>query len=132
MFDPLIMNEIRFKFKKCSFKLLLDCTLCINKLQCCGTTFVQLIHYKPTKLCMCVCVCVDTVPDTPRFFRINRRNLDTLYLEWDKPLEPNGILIGYQLKYLTGELQQIGQVCLMSLHLYLFTERVYCYTDYLF
>uniref|UniRef100_A0A7N6FF88 Neurofascin homolog (chicken) a n=1 Tax=Anabas testudineus TaxID=64144 RepID=A0A7N6FF88_ANATE len=39
------------------------------------------------------------VPDAPRFFRINRRNLDTIYLEWDKPLEPNGILIGYQLNY---------------------------------
>ncbi|XP_043977383.1 neurofascin homolog (chicken) a isoform X16 [Gambusia affinis] len=39
------------------------------------------------------------VPDAPRFFRINRRSLDSLYLEWDKPLEPNGILIGYQLVY---------------------------------
>ncbi|XP_027128779.1 neurofascin homolog (chicken) a [Larimichthys crocea] len=39
------------------------------------------------------------VPDAPRFFRINRRSFDTIYLEWDKPLEPNGILIGYQLKY---------------------------------
>ncbi|KAG7494301.1 neurofascin isoform X1 [Solea senegalensis] len=41
------------------------------------------------------------VPDAPRFFRINRRSFDTLYLEWDKPLEPNGNLIGYQLKYQT-------------------------------
>ncbi|XP_035486862.1 neurofascin homolog (chicken) a isoform X19 [Scophthalmus maximus] len=39
------------------------------------------------------------VPDAPRFFRINRRSFDSIYLEWDKPLEPNGILIGYQLKY---------------------------------
>ncbi|XP_036067801.1 neurofascin homolog (chicken) a isoform X15 [Oryzias melastigma] len=39
------------------------------------------------------------VPDAPRFFKINRRTLDTLYLEWDRPLEPNGILVGYQLKY---------------------------------
>ncbi|KAJ0023980.1 hypothetical protein NQD34_003879, partial [Periophthalmus magnuspinnatus] len=39
------------------------------------------------------------VPDAPRFFRINRKGLDTLHLQWDKPLEPNGILIGYQLKY---------------------------------
>ncbi|XP_055016120.1 neurofascin homolog (chicken) a isoform X2 [Boleophthalmus pectinirostris] len=39
------------------------------------------------------------VPDAPKFFRINRKGLDTLHLEWDKPLEPNGILIGYQLKY---------------------------------
>ncbi|XP_030585575.1 neurofascin homolog (chicken) a isoform X2 [Archocentrus centrarchus] len=41
------------------------------------------------------------VPDAPRFFRINRRSLDTIHLEWDKPLEPNGILIGYQLIYQT-------------------------------
>uniref|UniRef100_A0A8C9ZEC5 Neural cell adhesion molecule L1 n=1 Tax=Sander lucioperca TaxID=283035 RepID=A0A8C9ZEC5_SANLU len=44
------------------------------------------------------------VPDAPKFFRINRRSFDTIHLEWDKPLEPNGILIGYQLKYQTGEL----------------------------
>ncbi|KAM4740303.1 neurofascin homolog (chicken) a isoform 5-T10 [Anableps anableps] len=42
---------------------------------------------------------VEDVPDAPRFFRINRRSLDTLYLEWGKPLEPNGILIGYKLIY---------------------------------
>ncbi|XP_054883250.1 neurofascin homolog (chicken) a isoform X19 [Poeciliopsis prolifica] len=41
----------------------------------------------------------EDVPDAPRFFRINRRSLDTLYLEWGKPLEPNGILVGYQLAY---------------------------------
>uniref|UniRef100_A0A665T9A1 Neurofascin homolog (chicken) a n=1 Tax=Echeneis naucrates TaxID=173247 RepID=A0A665T9A1_ECHNA len=44
------------------------------------------------------------VPDAPRFFRISRRSFDTIHLEWDKPLEPNGILTGYQLKYQTGEL----------------------------
>uniref|UniRef100_A0A3P9Q689 Neural cell adhesion molecule L1 n=1 Tax=Poecilia reticulata TaxID=8081 RepID=A0A3P9Q689_POERE len=43
------------------------------------------------------------VPDAPRFFRINRRSLDTLYLEWGKPLEPNGILIGYQLVCQRGD-----------------------------
>ncbi|XP_047204092.1 neurofascin homolog (chicken) a isoform X18 [Girardinichthys multiradiatus] len=41
----------------------------------------------------------EDVPDAPRFFRIYRRSLDTLHLEWGKPLEPNGIIIGYQLKY---------------------------------
>uniref|UniRef100_A0A671UZ88 Neural cell adhesion molecule L1 n=1 Tax=Sparus aurata TaxID=8175 RepID=A0A671UZ88_SPAAU len=46
------------------------------------------------------------VPDAPKFFRINRRGFDTLQLEWDKPLEPNGILVGYLLKYQTGELGQ--------------------------
>uniref|UniRef100_A0A7N6ACT4 Neural cell adhesion molecule L1 n=1 Tax=Anabas testudineus TaxID=64144 RepID=A0A7N6ACT4_ANATE len=49
------------------------------------------------------------VPDAPRFFRINRRNLDTIYLEWDKPLEPNGILIGYQLKYQTVNGTRLGR-----------------------
>uniref|UniRef100_A0A672IR52 Neural cell adhesion molecule L1 n=1 Tax=Salarias fasciatus TaxID=181472 RepID=A0A672IR52_SALFA len=44
------------------------------------------------------------VPDAPRFFKISLRSLDTISLEWDKPVEPNGILIGYQLKYHTGEL----------------------------
>lgn len=50
-----------------------------------------------------VCLYV-LVPDAPRFFTINRKNVDTVHLEWGKPLEPNGILIGYQLKYQTGEL----------------------------
>ncbi|MEQ2193130.1 hypothetical protein XENOCAPTIV_024390, partial [Xenoophorus captivus] len=45
----------------------------------------------------------EDVPDAPRFFRIYRRSLDTLHLEWGKPLEPNGILIGYQLKYRRGD-----------------------------
>ncbi|XP_068598583.1 neurofascin homolog (chicken) a [Brachionichthys hirsutus] len=50
------------------------------------------------------------VPDAPRFFRINRRNFDTLYLEWDKPVEPNGVLIGYQLKYHTVNGSSGGRV----------------------
>ncbi|XP_070693830.1 neurofascin homolog (chicken) a isoform X3 [Pempheris klunzingeri] len=49
------------------------------------------------------------VPDAPRFFRINRRSFDTIYLEWDKPLEPNGILIGYQLKYQTVNGSRVGR-----------------------
>uniref|UniRef100_A0AAQ5XIA8 Neurofascin homolog (chicken) a n=1 Tax=Amphiprion ocellaris TaxID=80972 RepID=A0AAQ5XIA8_AMPOC len=49
-------------------------------------------------------LCVFVVPDAPRSFRIYRRSLDTIYLEWEKPLEPNGILIGYQLRYQTGKL----------------------------
>uniref|UniRef100_A0A7N6F9J3 Neurofascin homolog (chicken) a n=1 Tax=Anabas testudineus TaxID=64144 RepID=A0A7N6F9J3_ANATE len=51
----------------------------------------------------------EDIPDAPRFFRINRRNLDTIYLEWDKPLEPNGILIGYQLKYQTVNGTRLGR-----------------------
>ncbi|XP_034442691.1 neurofascin homolog (chicken) a isoform X10 [Hippoglossus hippoglossus] len=49
------------------------------------------------------------VPDAPRFFRINRRSFDTIYLEWDKPLEPNGILTGYQLKYQTVNGSRVGR-----------------------
>ncbi|XP_056251986.1 neurofascin homolog (chicken) a isoform X9 [Seriola aureovittata] len=54
------------------------------------------------------------VPDAPRFFRINRRSFDTLYLEWDKPLEPNGILVGYQLKYQTVNGSRGGRLQLES------------------
>ncbi|XP_008294285.1 neurofascin homolog (chicken) a isoform X2 [Stegastes partitus] len=39
------------------------------------------------------------VPDAPRAVRMHSKSLDTISLEWEKPLEPNGILIGYQLKY---------------------------------
>ncbi|XP_034551040.1 neurofascin homolog (chicken) a [Notolabrus celidotus] len=49
------------------------------------------------------------VPDAPKFFRINRRSFDTIHLEWDKPLEPNGILIGYQLKYQTVNGSRLGR-----------------------
>ncbi|XP_051931013.1 neurofascin homolog (chicken) a isoform X13 [Hippocampus zosterae] len=39
------------------------------------------------------------VPDAPSFFRIKRRGFDSIHLEWGKPTEPNGLLIGYRLKY---------------------------------
>uniref|UniRef100_A0A3B3Q8X0 Neural cell adhesion molecule L1 n=1 Tax=Paramormyrops kingsleyae TaxID=1676925 RepID=A0A3B3Q8X0_9TELE len=42
------------------------------------------------------------VPGLPKFFRIIQRSTDTIYLDWDKPVEPNGVLIGYILKYQTG------------------------------
>ncbi|XP_036956825.1 neurofascin homolog (chicken) a isoform X12 [Acanthopagrus latus] len=48
------------------------------------------------------------VPDAPKFFRINRRGFDTLQLEWGKPLEPNGILVGYLLKYQTVNGTRLG------------------------
>ncbi|KAM3621058.1 uncharacterized protein V6R79_005407 [Siganus canaliculatus] len=50
------------------------------------------------------------VPDVPRFFSIKPRSFDTLYLEWEKPLEPNGILIGYQLKYQAVNGSKLGRV----------------------
>uniref|UniRef100_A0A3B4C8U3 Neural cell adhesion molecule L1 n=1 Tax=Pygocentrus nattereri TaxID=42514 RepID=A0A3B4C8U3_PYGNA len=48
------------------------------------------------------------VPGAPKFFKIVQRNTDTIHLEWDKPLEPNGILIGYTLKYNTVNGTQVG------------------------
>ncbi|XP_037534488.1 neurofascin [Nematolebias whitei] len=50
----------------------------------------------------------EDVPDAPRFFRINRRSVDTIYMEWDKPLEPNGIIIGYMLKYQSVNGSRLG------------------------
>ncbi|XP_077460099.1 neurofascin homolog (chicken) a isoform X13 [Stigmatopora argus] len=49
------------------------------------------------------------VPDAPRFFRIRSRGFDTVHLQWDKPLEPNGLLIGYQLKYQTANGSREGR-----------------------
>lgn len=63
------------------------------------------------------CVCV-VVPDKVRFFTINRKSYDTIHLEWGKPLEPNGILIGYQLKYQLGEL---------ITHLQHFSTTMFCF-----
>lgn len=42
-------------------------------------------------------------PGAPKYFRI-QRHTDVVHLKWDKPLEPNGVLIGYTLQYHTGEL----------------------------
>ncbi|XP_059383537.1 neurofascin-like isoform X1 [Carassius carassius] len=39
------------------------------------------------------------VPSIPRSFRIMHRHYDTIYLDWEEPAEPNGILTGYILKY---------------------------------
>ena len=73
---------------------------------------------------MSLFVCVFAVPDGPQFFRIKPRSFNTLYLEWDKPLEPNGVLIGYQLKYHTGELlssceeeDDLGIILIASQHI---------------
>ncbi|KAL7398325.1 hypothetical protein ABVT39_007876 [Epinephelus coioides] len=42
------------------------------------------------------------VPSAPRSFRIQQRHLDSIYVDWDLPAEPNGIITGYILKYQTG------------------------------
>uniref|UniRef100_A0A672YDT9 Neural cell adhesion molecule L1 n=1 Tax=Sphaeramia orbicularis TaxID=375764 RepID=A0A672YDT9_9TELE len=41
------------------------------------------------------------VPSVPRSFRIQQRHLDSIYVDWDVPAEPNGIITGYSLKYQT-------------------------------
>uniref|UniRef100_A0A8C2ZV88 Neural cell adhesion molecule L1 n=1 Tax=Cyclopterus lumpus TaxID=8103 RepID=A0A8C2ZV88_CYCLU len=43
------------------------------------------------------------VPSVPRSFRIQQRHLDSIYVDWDLPAEPNGVIIGYSLKYQTEE-----------------------------
>ncbi|XP_061582533.1 neurofascin homolog (chicken) a isoform X3 [Cololabis saira] len=48
------------------------------------------------------------VPDAPSFFSIKPRHLDSLHLEWEEPLEPNGILTGYQLEYQTVNGSELG------------------------
>uniref|UniRef100_A0A8C4FF36 Neural cell adhesion molecule L1 n=1 Tax=Dicentrarchus labrax TaxID=13489 RepID=A0A8C4FF36_DICLA len=42
------------------------------------------------------------VPSAPGSFRIQQRHLDSIYVGWDMPPEPNGIITGYSLKYQTG------------------------------
>ncbi|XP_037629766.1 neurofascin isoform X1 [Sebastes umbrosus] len=41
------------------------------------------------------------VPSVPRSFRIQQRHLDSIYVDWDLPAEPNGVITGYSLKYQT-------------------------------
>uniref|UniRef100_A0A8C9W333 Neurofascin homolog (chicken) a n=1 Tax=Scleropages formosus TaxID=113540 RepID=A0A8C9W333_SCLFO len=50
------------------------------------------------------------LPGVPKFFRIKRWRTDTIHLEWEKPEEPNGILIGYTLKYQTVNGSQVGHI----------------------
>uniref|UniRef100_A0AAQ4QSR8 Neurofascin homolog (chicken) a n=1 Tax=Gasterosteus aculeatus aculeatus TaxID=481459 RepID=A0AAQ4QSR8_GASAC len=71
------------------------------------------------------------VPDAPKFFTINRRTFDTIHLEWDKPLEPNGILIGYQLKYQIGEQLRSSQTQSIYTKYRLLPERSTRYKFYL-
>lgn len=47
-------------------------------------------------------VFLSLVPSVPRSFRIQQRHLDSIYVDWDIPAEPNGVIIGYSLKYQTG------------------------------
>ncbi|XP_050978197.1 neurofascin homolog (chicken) a isoform X13 [Labeo rohita] len=47
-------------------------------------------------------------PGAPKYFRI-LRHTDVVHLKWDKPLEPNGVLIGYTLQYHTVNGTQAGE-----------------------
>ncbi|XP_060714166.1 neurofascin homolog (chicken) a isoform X2 [Tachysurus vachellii] len=55
------------------------------------------------------------LPGAPKFFKIVKRNTNTIHLQWNKPLEPNGILIGYTLLYKTVNGTQEGDVQVLSL-----------------
>ncbi|XP_073682341.1 neurofascin homolog (chicken) a isoform X2 [Garra rufa] len=47
-------------------------------------------------------------PGVPEYFKIERHT-DVFHLKWDKPLEPNGVLIGYTLQYHTVNGTQAGE-----------------------
>ncbi|KAI1890658.1 hypothetical protein AGOR_G00155920 [Albula goreensis] len=57
------------------------------------------------------------LPAAPQYFKIlHTRYRDNIYLEWGKPLEPNGILIGYTLKYHTVNGTDLGDMQVMNFH----------------
>ncbi|XP_006887969.1 PREDICTED: neurofascin isoform X3 [Elephantulus edwardii] len=49
------------------------------------------------------------VPSAPRRFRVRQPNLETINLEWDHPEHPNGILVGYTLKYVAFNGTKVGK-----------------------
>ncbi|XP_019566983.2 neurofascin isoform X17 [Rhinolophus sinicus] len=49
------------------------------------------------------------VPSAPRRFRVRQPNLDIINLEWDHPEHPNGILIGYSLRYVAFNGTKVGK-----------------------
>ncbi|XP_032771189.1 neurofascin isoform X2 [Rattus rattus] len=49
------------------------------------------------------------VPSAPRRFRVRQPNLETINLEWDHPEHPNGILIGYMLRYVPFNGTKLGK-----------------------
>uniref|UniRef100_A0A8C7DP79 Neurofascin homolog (chicken) a n=1 Tax=Oncorhynchus kisutch TaxID=8019 RepID=A0A8C7DP79_ONCKI len=54
------------------------------------------------------------VPDLPQFFKIVQWSPESIHLEWDKPLEPNGILIGYTLNYQAVNGSRVGHMQMES------------------
>uniref|UniRef100_A0A3B5M482 Neural cell adhesion molecule L1 n=1 Tax=Xiphophorus couchianus TaxID=32473 RepID=A0A3B5M482_9TELE len=51
------------------------------------------------------------VPSAPKSFRIQQRHLDSIYVDWDLPEEPNGVITGYSLKYQTGMPKDSNKRC---------------------
>ncbi|XP_044799227.2 neurofascin isoform X9 [Bubalus bubalis] len=51
----------------------------------------------------------EDLPSAPRRFRVRQPNLETINLEWDHPEHPNGILIGYTLKYVAFNGTKVGK-----------------------
>nr|XP_045006337.1 neurofascin isoform X4 [Jaculus jaculus] len=51
----------------------------------------------------------EDLPSAPRRFRVRQPNLETINLEWDHPEHPNGILIGYTLKYVAFNGTKMGK-----------------------
>ncbi|KAM4861289.1 neurofascin isoform 3-T3 [Thomomys bottae] len=51
----------------------------------------------------------EDLPSAPRRFRVRQPNLETINLEWDHPEHPNGILIGYVLKYVAFNGTKVGK-----------------------
>ncbi|XP_070802992.1 neuronal cell adhesion molecule isoform X5 [Pituophis catenifer annectens] len=54
------------------------------------------------------------VPSAPSFLKITNQNLDSLTLEWGPPSHPNGVLLGYTLKFQpinsTHELRHLEEI----------------------
>ncbi|XP_066529314.1 neurofascin isoform X2 [Hoplias malabaricus] len=78
---------------------------------------------------------LEGVPSIPRSFRIMHKHYDTIYLDWEEPAEPNGILTGYILKYRTmnvtvGERMQVEYLSPNTTHFSL--RRFDRYTRYKF
>ncbi|XP_058525054.1 neurofascin isoform X3 [Ochotona princeps] len=48
-------------------------------------------------------------PSAPRRFRVRQPNLETIHLEWDHPEHPNGILVGYTLRYVPFNGTKLGK-----------------------
>ncbi|XP_048352414.1 neurofascin isoform X11 [Sphaerodactylus townsendi] len=56
----------------------------------------------------------EDLPSSPRYFKIRQPNLETITLEWEHPEHPNGILIGYTLRYQAFNGSKTGRTILES------------------